>query len=135
MKKFLSIVAVLSMVLMLAACGDDKVTSENLNGEWVIDVAASAARSGKDAESIERMKEDVKGVSFKFDIKGKTVTFIKDGETESVPLVVESQKDNVFVLNAEGEKVNAVFEKKDGKDTLTLMHEEYKDEIFVLVRK
>ena len=130
MKKIISLAAILCMVLMLAACGDDKVTPDSVNGEWVVDVQASQAAFGENNVAVH-----VKGIVFKFDVKAKTYTLIEGSISEPSPFEIESQKDNVFMMKIKGDTVKVTFNKKDGKETLTMVDQNNSENAVVLTRK
>lgn len=137
MKKILSLAAVLAMVLMLAACGggSDKVTPDSLNGEWTIDIQASMKAMGQENDAAAMLvAEMLKDMTFKFDTAAKTISVNMAGQTESKPFEVASQKDNTFVLKSDGETINVVLEKNNGKDTLTISQGDG-NEKFVLIKK
>lgn len=116
MKKVLSLVAMVMMVLALQACGE-KSNLEKLDGKWNCDLKASVKAMAGGAEVNEQMLDQMgtvfKDMNITFDAGKKEVIMTFAGQTHAAPFSVEGEKDNVITLKIENQNSDIAIEKND----------------------
>lgn len=124
MKKIVSLLALAILVLSLQACGDSSNINK-LDGKWACDIKDSANLVSNGVEIDEALLAQLVGIfkdmTITFNTSQKEMTLFMAGNSETAKFTVESEKDDVFVLLVDGQKIIVSLKKNaNGNDMITM---------------